>query len=140
MRVVLDTNVLVAGMRSPSGASAKLILAALSGRIALVANAALFAEYEAVMTRREHLAAAHVSQADIVAVLDDLARVIHPADRDFSWRPQLSDPDDEMVLEAAINGQAEAIATFEIGTFTGAGARFGIRIMTPSGLWSMLKL
>lgn len=138
MRVVLDTNVVVAAMRSPRGASAQLVLAALSGAIDIVANVALFAEYEAVMTRTIHLAAAKASRQEILDILDDLARVISPVERDFSWRPQLSDPDDEMVLEAAINGRADAIVTFETTTFAPA-KWFGIEVMTPRAAWSMIK-
>lgn len=139
MRLVLDTNVLVAAMRSPSGASAQLLLAALDARVAVLANTALFAEYEAVMTRPEHLAAANSTLTQVAAVLDDLAQVVRPVERDFSWRPQLSDADDEMVLEAAINGQATAIVTFETRTFAEAAARFGIEVMTPAAAWGKIR-
>lgn len=126
-------------MRSPSGASAKLILKALGRELDLVANVALFLEYEAVSTRQEHLLAAKVTRAEMERVLDDLARVIHPVERDVSWRPQLTDADDEMVLEAAINGRAAAIVTFELSTFQAAARRFCISIMTPGQMWAMLK-
>jgi predicted nucleic acid-binding protein len=95
MRLVLDTNVMIAAMRSRKGASARLVLAGLSGGVTLVCSVPLFVEYEAVMTRAEHLVAAKVTRERIVVVLDDLARVIDPATRDISWRPQLTDADDE---------------------------------------------
>lgn len=138
MRLVLDTNVLVAAMRSPRGASAGIVLRALEGAVEIVANVGLFVEYEAVMTRPEHLNAAQVSREEILSVLDDLANAIKPVERDVSWRPQLPDADDEVVLEAAINGQAEIVVTFETATFKEAAQRFGIAVMTPGEIWGIL--
>lgn len=138
MRLVLDTNVLVAAMRSPRGASVGIVLRALEGAVEIVANVGLFVEYEAVMTRPEHLNAAQVSREEILSVLDDLANAIKPVERDVSWRPQLPDADDEVVLEAAINGQAEIVVTFETATFKEAAQRFGIAVMTPGEIWGIL--
>jgi putative PIN family toxin of toxin-antitoxin system len=138
MRLVLDTNVLVAAMRSPRGASAGLVVAGLDGRLTLVANQNLFSEYEAVMTRSEHLRAARTTRIRVLSVLDDLAAVIAPAERHFSWRPQLRDEDDEMVLEAAINGRVAAIVTFEVATFRAPARRFGIEVLTPAQAWGRL--
>jgi putative PIN family toxin of toxin-antitoxin system len=138
LRLVLDTNVLVAAMRSPSGASSRLVVAALDGEVSMLANVALFAEYEAVMTRKEHILAARTTRARVARVLDDLASVIRPVEKSFSWRPQLSDPDDEMVLEAAINGDADVVVTFEVRTFRAAAQRFGIEVMTPRSVCARL--
>lgn len=139
MRVVLDTNVLVAALRSKEGASAELLRAAHDGRVTAIANAGLFAEYEAVLTRAEHLLAGGVSHEDIIDALDALAARVEPAEPHFSWRPQLGDPDDEMVLEAAVNGGGEAIVTFEIATFREAAARFGIDVLTPGAFWAKVN-
>lgn len=127
-------------MRSPAGASARLVVAGLDRSVQLIANVALFAEYEAVMTRAEHLRAARTTRRRVLAVLDDLAAVIEPAGAEFSLRPQLADPDDEMVLEAAINGAAEAIVTFELRTFSPVASRFGLNIMTPRQVCDKLQL
>ena len=136
MRLVLDINVLVAALRSKEGASARVLEAVYEGRIVALANVALFAEYEAVLTRAEHLAVGGVSHESVIESLDALAYRIEPAEPHFSWRPQLPDPDDEMVLEAAVNGGAEAIVTFEVGTFREAAARFGIDVLTPAQIWA----
>lgn len=140
MRVVLDTNVLVAALRSKEGASAEVLRAAHDGRLTAIANVALFAEYEAVLTRAEHLAAGAVTHEEVVDALDELAGKIEPAEQHFSWRPQLTDPDDEMVLEAAVNGGAEAIVTFETATFREAAARFGIEVLTPGAFCARQEL
>lgn len=139
MRLVLDTNVLVAAFRSPRGASARLLEAARHGRVTLIANVALFCEWEAVLLRTQHLAAARRGRREMHAALDELAALLQPADRKFSWRPQLRDPDDEMVLEAAIGGRAEAIVTFEEATFAGPAGRFGVQVLTPAQAWAILK-
>lgn len=117
---MLDTNVLVAALRSKHGASAEILRTAYDGRLTVIANVALFAEYEAVLTRPEHLAAGGVTHGDVIDALDNLAGKIEPAEPHFSWRPQLGDPDDEMVLEAAVNGGADVIVTFEFATFSEA--------------------
>lgn len=57
----------------------------------------------------------------------------------FQWRPQLRDAADEMVLEAAINGQADALVTHNTGDFAEAAARFGLRIVTPGEMLKELK-
>lgn len=96
----------------------------------MLASVPLFLEYEAVLTRAEHLQAAGLDVALVEASLDYLAGVIEPVQLHYLWRPQLGDVADEMVLETAINGQANCIATFNVGHFRPA-SRFGISIVTP---------
>lgn len=91
------------------------------------------------MTRPEHLAAANVSTEHVLGMLYDLAGVVESRKRrPYSFRPQLADSDDEMVLEAAVWGGADAIVTFEVRTFSAAAARFGIAVMTPGAAWRRL--
>jgi putative PIN family toxin of toxin-antitoxin system len=128
----MDTSAFIAGLRSPSGASAELLRLTLLGRTEMLASVPLFVEYEAVAVREEHLKAAGLSRHEVGALLDALAKVILPIEIKFLWRPQLRDPDDETVLEAAINGRAVAIVTFNFRDFAPGAARFGIKAMTPS--------
>lgn len=88
-------------------------------------------EYEAVLTRPEHLAASGAEVEDVSAVLDGLAAVARHVRLAFRWRPALTDPDDDMVLETAINGQADMIITFNEGDFTQASRHFGCLIIRP---------
>ncbi|MGD0522147.1 MAG: putative toxin-antitoxin system toxin component, PIN family [Terracidiphilus sp.] len=135
MRIVMDTSVLVAGLRSRLGASAALLKEIAAKRVELVASPALFLEYEAVLKREEHsLPAEYVD-----GFLAELALCIHPAEIRFVWRPQLSDADDEMVLEAAINGQAEAIVTHNRRDFERAAQRFGIEVLSPAELLEQIR-
>ena len=131
MRYVLDTDVIVAAMRSPSGASAALLLAALDGRFTLVANVPLFIEYEATCSRVEHRLAAGLSANEVQQFLDGLAALAEPVETHFLWRPRLRDPADEMVLEAAVNGQANAIVTFNLRDYGLNTKDFGIEVLLP---------
>jgi predicted nucleic acid-binding protein len=99
----------------------------------------LFLEYEQVVLRSEHMAAARATAADASMFLDVLARLLTKVNVHFLWRPQLVDPEDEMVLEAAINGGAEAIVTFERNTFDRAAQSFGIGIVTPGAILDTLR-
>jgi predicted nucleic acid-binding protein len=89
-----------------------LLLAALDQRFELLLSVPLILEYEAVLTRPQHLAARGLSSAEVGRVLDDLAAVARPVRLAFRCRPRLSNPDDDMVLERAENGNASAIVTF----------------------------
>ena len=129
--MVLDTDVVVAALRSPAGASAALLLAALDHRVTLVANVPLVIEYEAVCSRAEHQQAADVSAADAQVFLDGLAALIDPVETHFLWRPRLRDPNDEMVLEAAVNGRADVLVTFNRRDYGAIPLQFGIEVLRP---------
>jgi len=128
---VLDTDVLVAALRSSQGASRLLLLSALDRRFELLLSVPLILEYEAVLTRPEHLAACGLSAGEVERVLDDLTSVARPVKLAFRWRPILSDPDDDMVLETAVNGSADAIVTFNRGDFEEARSGFQCGAILP---------
>jgi putative PIN family toxin of toxin-antitoxin system len=128
---VLDTDVLVAAFRSSRGASRRLLLGALDRRFELLLSVPLVLEYEAVLTRPEHLAACGLSAAEVERVLDDLASVARQVRLSFRWRPSLSDPNDDMVLETAVNGNAGAIVTFNQRDFEEARREFHCAVILP---------
>ena len=131
MRLILDTAIMVAAIRSDAGASRRLLVAALERRFTLLASVPLMIEYEAVMTRPEHLAASGVSVDDVNVLLDAVATVVEPVRLAFLWRPAVRDPDDDMVLEAAVNGRADAIVTFNIRDFRNVAEQFGVDVFAP---------
>jgi len=96
-------------------------------------------EYEAVLTRPEHLAASGLSSAEIEQVLDELAAIATPVRLAFRWRPQLPDPNDDMVLETAVNGSANAIVTFNQRDFAAAGKEFACAILLPAQALEQLR-
>jgi putative PIN family toxin of toxin-antitoxin system len=140
VRVVVDSNVMVAALRSRFGASRLLLIGALNGRFSLVVSVPLMLEYEAVMKRPNHLAAAGASISQIDTILDNLAAIGIPAQLNFSWRPMLSDPSDEMVLETAVNGFADLLVTFNIRHFGWAPGLFGIVTASPPAARILLGL
>lgn len=139
MRLVLDTATMVAAIRSGAGASRRLLTAALERRFTLLASVPLMIEYQAVMTRPEHLTASGLSADDVNVLLDAVAAVVEPVRLAFLWRPAVRDPDDDMVLEAAVNGQADAIVTFNIGDFGEAAQRFGVEVLAPGAAWKRVE-
>jgi putative PIN family toxin of toxin-antitoxin system len=134
MRVVLDTDVVVAGVRSPTGASRQLLIAAADRRFELLVSVPLMLEWEAVLKRREILRAAKGSPDEMDVVLDQLAAVCVPVDLHFLWRSRSKDPDDDIVLETAINGRADVIATFNVRHFAAAAVYFGVAVEQPASL------
>jgi putative PIN family toxin of toxin-antitoxin system len=132
MRSVLDTNVIVAAMRSPTGASAALLIAARRLGLTILANVALALEYEATCRLPEHRLAAGLNDVEVGIFIDAVLAMAEPVETHFMWRPQLRDPADELVLEAAVNGQADAIVTFNRRDFGKAPAAFGLEVLTPA--------
>ncbi len=135
VRLVLDTATLVAAVRSSTGASNLLLRAALEVRYALLLSVPLVLEYEAVLTREEHLTRSGLSRAEMQALVDALVNVAEPVRLAFRWRSSARDPDDDMVLEAAANGRADALITFNRRDFAEIAARFGIRVLSPKQAW-----
>jgi predicted nucleic acid-binding protein len=77
------------------------------------------------------LAAAGLSEGDVQFLLDAIALVATPVRISYLWRPMLPDPDDDLVLETAVNGTAEVVITFNGRHFEPHAARFGIEILAP---------
>jgi predicted nucleic acid-binding protein len=104
----------------------------LNQQFELLLSVSLILEYESVLTRPQHLVACGLSSAEVGGVLDDLAAIARPVRLAFRWRPRLADPNDDMVLETAINGDATAIVTFNQRDFVEAGKEFNCRVMLPA--------
>ena len=131
MRLVLDTDVVVAAMRSPRGASAEILRAARQGRVTLLVSMPLALEYEAVCSRAEHRLAAGLSEHEVKVFVTAVIAMAEPVFIHFLWRPQLRDVGDEMVLETAINGKADALVTFNVRDFAPAHSLFGVATLLP---------
>lgn len=135
MRIVLDTSVIVAGLRSRTGASWQVLKQLGERKFQAAASPGVFLEYEHVLKRAEH----RLPLDQVEAFLFELAALIQPVQIHFLWRPQLNDADDELVLEAAINGQVKAIVTHNRRDFERAGHRFGIETCSPAELLQKLR-
>jgi len=100
---------------------------------------ALFLEYEDVLQRAEQRAASDLSVKDDDAILNELAALLEPVLTHYQWRPQLRDPADEMVLEAAANARVDVLVTYNLRDFIPA-KRFGIQVLTPEQAFKYFDL
>ena len=130
-RIVLDTSVLVAALRSRRGASSLLLYRVARQLVVPLVTTPLFLEYESVLKRPEQQLATGLNSEQIDRFLSAFASAATGVDTHFRWRPQLRDTNDEMVLEAAVNGMAEALITHNIADFHVAKEQFGILVITP---------
>ena len=136
MRVVIDTNVLVAALRSRRGASFLLLQRLGTTQFEPVVSPPLCLEYEDVL-RRPGLIPSYTRE-DIEDFLDYLLSVSVECRIHFLWRPLLPDPKDDMVLEAAVAGGASYIITFNLKDFKGIAA-MGIQAVTPDAFLAKLS-
>ena len=131
-RMVFDTDVLVAGFSSATGAFRRLLVAVLDAEITMLLSTPLLVEYEAVLARPAMFAMAGVTGEQVAAVLDQLAGLCLPVAFDYRWRPQTRDPDDDFVLETAVNGAAEVLVSFNVRDMQAGAQRFGIAVERPN--------
>ena len=134
MRYVLDTNVIVAALRSTVGASAEVVRGVRQGRGTFLLSTPLLLEYEAKCKEFEHLEASGLTEGDVDAVLNVLVASAEYVEASYRWRPQLRDAKDEMVLETAVNGRADALVTFNERDFVAVTPRFGLELFGPREL------
>jgi putative PIN family toxin of toxin-antitoxin system len=134
-KVVLDTNVLVSGLRSKRGASYKLLTLLGSGRFTTAVSVPLVVEYEkALVDPRTQVP---FSRVDVGKFIDYICTIADKRKIYYLWRPHLPDPGDDMVLELAVAGRCDFIVTYNIKDFRGA-EQFGVKILTPKKLLKLL--
>jgi hypothetical protein len=88
-------------------------------------------QYEAACRRAEYGVAAGLSPTQVGIFIDAAIALAEPVETHFLWRPQLRDPGDELVLEAAVNDRAHAIVTFNRKHFGEIPTRFGVEVLAP---------
>ena len=135
-RVVVDTNVLFAGLYSAAGASHQVLRLIDRGIIRPVLSVTLLFEYEDVL--RRHRALLQLSDEQIDIVLDNLCALSDFQKIHFLWRPYLKDPKDDHLLELAVAAQVKRIITHNVKDFKGS-ERFGIMAIPPRTLLEALR-
>lgn len=136
IRIILDTNVLHAGLYSSKGASYQILRLIEKGKVKPVLSAALLFEYEDVLKRNKRIL--KIRENDIESILDNLCAVSKHQKIYFLWRPYLSDPKDDLVLELAVASETKSIVTHNIKDFRGIN-KFGVRAITPKQLLEEIK-
>lgn len=127
-QIVIDTNVLVAALRSRRGASYRLLSLIDSGKFEVNVSVPLVLEYEDAAKRLVGEFALTVR--DIDNIIDYVCAVAQHRRVFYLWRPFLRDPKDDMVLELAVSANCDTIVTFNVDDFEGVD-EFGLRVMTP---------
>ncbi len=133
MRVVLDTNVIVAAFRSRRGASNRIVRMTFQRKLFPVCSTALFLEYEAVLSRDTTRRITGHGPTEIKTIMDAFAAIAEPVELSFRMRPMLGDSADEMVLEAAFNAGSVPIVTHNVRDFEPA-RRLGVEVFRPGEL------
>ena len=128
LRIALDTNALIAGLRSQRGASLRLLRLLGKGSFQTVLSVPLVLEYESVCKRQSR--SIGLTYSDIDDILDYLCKVSVLRQIFYLWRPLLRDPGDDMVLELAVEAEAQFIVTYNLRDFAGA-EQFRLRVVTP---------
>lgn len=134
-RIVLDTNILVSAARSREGASFAVLQALRQRRFVALVSVPLMLEYEAVLKRPEQLQVGGRTLAMVDAFLDALCLHVEPVHLHYLWRPQTRDAADEMVLETALNGRADALVSLNTADFSKAARRFRLSLLTPGAFY-----
>jgi predicted nucleic acid-binding protein len=135
IKAVLDTNVLVAAMRSNRGASFRLVsMLGPDAPFRLAVSVPLVLEYEMALKRKSEL-----GDAEVEEVVDYICQVADRREIHFLWRPFLRDPGDEMVLEVAVEAGVDVLVTHNVRDFAKVEDQFGVRVVTPRAFLSELE-
>lgn len=130
-RIILDTNVLYAGLYSSKGASYKVLQMIDEDKLKPVISITLLFEYEDILKRNQGVLG--LSSLEIEKILDYFCMRSEHQKIYFLWRPFLPDPKDDHLLELAIASGTKFIVTHNTKDFKGL-EKFGIKSVTPKKL------
>ena len=128
-KIVIDTNVIIAGLRSNRGSAFRLLQLIGTGKFAMNISVPLILEYQDVLLRQA--VELNLSKTDIDILIDYYCNVGHQHEIFYLWRPTLRDPEDEMLLELAVKAQCDYLVTFNVRDFEGI-EQFGISVIRPN--------
>jgi putative PIN family toxin of toxin-antitoxin system len=135
IRIVIDTNVLVAALRSKRGAANRLLMYLHDPQIAVAVSTALLIEYEEVLKRPEM--SSFISPSKVDTVIEDIYSISTRFEIFFLWRVLAVDADDAFILELAVRSQADYIVTYNQKDFA-AASEFGVKLITPKEFLTLL--
>ncbi len=128
-QIVLDTNVLISGLRSRQGSSFKILSLVGTGKFDIHVSVPLVLEYREVLNREiENL---YITPEQIESIIALHCSIATQHEIFFLWRPYLRDPKDDMVLELAVKARCDNVVTHNIRDFSGID-KFGLNVITPA--------
>ena len=139
MRIVLDTASFVTDVRSSGRAAGEVVRMIFREDLVPLMDLKLGLEYRDVALRPEHVRASALSKREILELIEAVEAFAEPVEVVMKTRPMSSDPTDDMVLDVAINGRAEALVTSKKKHFAGAGKWFGIPVLSPAELLEKMR-
>jgi putative PIN family toxin of toxin-antitoxin system len=139
VRIVLDTASFVTAVRSSEGAAGEVLRMVFREELVPLMDLKLGLEYRDVALRSEHVRASALSKREILELIQAIEAFAEPVEVVMKTRPLSSDPSDDMILDVAINGRAEALVTSNKRHFAAAGKRFGIQVLTPAELLEKMR-
>jgi putative PIN family toxin of toxin-antitoxin system len=139
VRIVLDTASFVTAIRSSEGAVGKIVRMVFRGELVVLMDHKLGLEYRDVALRQKHVEASNLNSEEILSLIEALEAFAESVNVIDLHRPLSPDPNDDMVLDLAVNGRADALVTGNTKHFAAAGRRFGIPVLTPAELLKRLR-
>jgi putative PIN family toxin of toxin-antitoxin system len=139
VRIVFDTSSLITALRSNRGAAAEILRLVLLGDLTILMDYKIAAEYRDVALRPEHLAASRQTSSKVLTLIEALEELAEPIHVSVKPPPLSSDPNDDMILDVAINGRADVLVTQNIKHFRASGKKYGIHVFSPVELLAALR-
>ena len=139
VRIVLDTSSLITALRSNRGAASEVLRLVLSEDLTILIDYKIAAEYRDVALRPEHLAASRQTHGKILTLIEVLEELAEPIQVSVKPRPLSNDPNDDMILDVAINGRANALVTQNAKHFSTPGKQYGIQVLSPVEFLTALR-
>jgi putative PIN family toxin of toxin-antitoxin system len=133
VRIVLDTALFVTAIRSSDGAAGDVLRGIFREELVPLMDLKLGLEYRDVALRPEHVRASALSKREILELIEAVEAFAEPVEVVVRARPLSPDPNDDMILDLAINGKAEALVTCNTKHFLAAGKRLGIPVLSLVG-------
>ncbi|MEL6440611.1 MAG: putative toxin-antitoxin system toxin component, PIN family [Cyanobacteria bacterium J06621_8] len=135
IKIVIDTNVFISALISSNSANREMIRRCLRQEYQPLMGNALFSEYESVINRQEIIAKCPISQKEVKALLTALLGVSRWIPIYYLWRPNLKDEQDNHLIELAMAGNAQIIATNNLRDFRNSELHFpNLTILKPENI------
>jgi len=134
-KIVIDTNVILSGLRSKNGYSFKLLELIPEFKFNIAISVPLILEYEAILNK--YLENLDLTKIDIDILLNYFCKIGEHTKIYYLWRPFLKDPFDDHLLELAVSSQSNFIITFNLRDFNKI-EKFGIKAITPKDFINLI--